>query len=207
MTAADSLPAAPAVELVAIGASAGGVDAIGTLLQALPAGFPAAVAIVLHIPPDSASLLSALFTPRCLLRVKEVDDKEMLAPGFVYFAAPDYHMLVEPDRSLSLSQDEPVNFSRPSIDLLLESAALAYGPRMLGIVLTGGSPDGTQGLRCVREQGGMAWVQDPAEAVAPAMPASAIAHAGADRILTLADMARRLAALGRPGIIQEDSQK
>lgn len=207
MTVADSPPDQQAIELVAIGASAGGVEAIGTLLQALPADFPAALAIVLHIPPDSASLLTSLFAPRCRLRVKEVDDKEMLAPGCVYFAAPDYHMLVEPDGSLSLSQDEAVNFSRPSIDLLMESAAMAYGPRMLGIVLTGGSPDGTQGLRCVREQGGMAWVQDPADAVAQAMPASAIAHTGADRILAIADMARQLAALGRPGIIQEDSQQ
>jgi two-component system chemotaxis response regulator CheB len=207
MKAADSLPAQQAIELVAIGASAGGVEAIGTLLQALPAGFPAALAIVLHIPPDSASLLAPLFAPRCRLRVKEVDDKEILAAGCVYFAAPDYHMLVEPDRSLSLSQDEAVNFSRPSIDLLMESAAMAYGPRMLGIVLTGGSPDGTQGLRCVRERGGMAWVQDPADAVAQAMPASAIARTGADRILTIADMARQLAALGRSGIIQEDSQQ
>jgi two-component system chemotaxis response regulator CheB len=206
MKTADPCLAAPPIALVAIGASAGGVEAIGTLLRALPADFPAAVAIVLHIPPDSASLLATLYAPRCALRVKEVDDKEPLLPGRVYFAAPDYHMLVEPDRSLSLSQDDAVNFSRPSIDLLLESAAIAYGPQMLGIVLTGGSPDGSAGLRCVRAQGGMAWVQDPAEAAAPAMPASAIARAGADRILTIVDMARQLAGLGKNEIIQGNPQ-
>jgi two-component system chemotaxis response regulator CheB len=204
-TAEPSLAELP-ITLVAIGASAGGVEAIGTLLQALPAGFPAAVAVVLHIPPDSASLLAPLFAPRCALKVKEVDDKEPLLPGCVYFAAPDYHMLVEPDRSLSLSQDDAVNFSRPSIDMLMESAAIAYGPQMLGIVLTGGSPDGSEGLLRVREQGGAAWVQDPTDAMVPAMPASAIARAGADRILTIVEMARQLAGLGKNEIIQGNPQ-
>ncbi|ANN76666.1 chemotaxis protein CheB [Bordetella flabilis] len=184
-------------ELVAIGASAGGVGAIGALLEALPADFPAAIAIVLHIPPDHNSLLPALFAPRCALPVKEVEDKEPIVPGVVYMAAPDYHMLVEPDRCFALSQDEAVNFSRPSVDLLLESAAAAYRERLLGIVLTGGSPDGSRGLKCVREAGGLAWVQDPDNADAPAMPASAIATAGADRIMSVQTLAQALAGLGR----------
>lgn len=185
------------IELVAIGASAGGVEALSMLLQALPADFPAALAIVLHIPPDRFSLLPQLYASRCALPVKEVEDKEMVQAGTVYFAAPDYHMLVEPDKSFALSQEEPVNFSRPSIDLMLDSAAAAYGERLLGIILTGGSPDGAEGLRAVREQGGRAWVQDPAGADASAMPAAAIERAGADRILGVAALAQCLAALGQ----------
>ncbi|ANN68407.1 chemotaxis protein CheB [Bordetella bronchialis] len=184
-------------ELVAIGASAGGVDAIGTVLEALPAGFPAAVAIVLHLPPDRHSLLPELFGARCALPVKEVEDKEFIVPGMVYIAAPDYHMLVEPDRSFALSQDDAVNFSRPSIDLLLESAASAYRERLLGIVLTGASADGAAGLARVRELGGQGWVQDPDSADAPEMPASAIAQAGADRIMDKLTLARALASMGK----------
>lgn len=192
-------PASPTrspVELVAIGASAGGVDAIGTLLEALPAGFRPAIAIVLHLPPSKDSLLPELFAARCALPVKEVEDKEFIAPGVVYIAAPDYHMLVEPDRSFSLSQDEAVNFSRPSIDVLLESAAIAYGDALLGIILTGASQDGAAGLRRVRELGGLAWVQQPDGAEAPLMPASAIEQAGADCIMDKHTLARALADLG-----------
>ncbi|OWT73397.1 MULTISPECIES: chemotaxis protein CheB [unclassified Achromobacter] len=187
-------PRAP-VELVAIGASAGGVEVISKLLTALPADFPAAVAIVLHIPPDRDSLLPGLFTPRCALPVQEVEDKAPIEPGTVYFAAPDYHMLVEPDGCFALSQDEAVNFSRPSIDLLFESAAVAYRERLLAIVLTGGSADGAAGLQTVRQMGGRAWVQDPASADAPAMPAFAIERAGADLVTGPAALARSLAAL------------
>ncbi|ARP83359.1 chemotaxis protein CheB [Bordetella genomosp. 8] len=190
-------PSSPAITLVAIGASAGGVDAIGTVLEALPADFPAAIAIVLHLPPDRHSLLAELFAARCVLPVKEVEDKEFIVPGMVYIAAPDYHMLVEPDRSFALSQDEAVNFSRPSIDLLMESAAIAYRERLLGIVLTGASQDGAAGLQRVRALGGQAWVQDPDNADSPAMPASAIAQAGADRIMDKATLALALAALGK----------
>jgi two-component system chemotaxis response regulator CheB len=185
------------IELVAVGASAGGVDAIGTVLEALPADFPAAIAIVLHLPADRKSLLADLFAARCALPVKEVEDKEFIVPGVVYIAAPDYHMLVEPDRSLALSQDDAVYFSRPSIDMLLESSAIAYRERLLGIVLTGTSPDGAAGLRRVRALGGRAWVQDPATADSPQMPASAIEQAGADRIMDIRTLARALAGIGK----------
>ncbi|AOB32519.1 chemotaxis protein CheB [Bordetella sp. H567] len=196
MTTPARLPSR-SIELVAIGASSGGLDAIGTLLQALPPDFPAAVAIVLHLPPDRNSLLPGLFGARCVLPVKEVEDKEYIRPGVVYIAAPDYHMLVEPERSFALSQDDAVNFSRPSIDVLLESAAMAYRERLLGIVLTGASQDGAAGLQRVRALGGQAWVQDPDSADAPAMPASAIAQAGADRIMDKFTLARALANLGQ----------
>jgi two-component system chemotaxis response regulator CheB len=185
------------IELVAVGASAGGVDAIGTLLEALPADFPAAIAIVLHVPPDRKSLLPELFAARCALPVREVEDKEFIVPGVVYIAAPDYHMMVEPDRSFALSQDDAVNFSRPSIDMLLESSAIVYRERLLGIVLTGANPDGAVGLHRVRTLGGQAWVQDPNTADAPQMPASAIAQAGADAIMDIRTLARALAGIGK----------
>lgn len=189
------------IEFIAIGASAGGVGALGQILRALPAGFAIPIAIVLHIPPERSSLLPELFATHCAVPVKEVEDKEPVRPGAVYVAAPDYHMLVEPDRSFALSQDEAVNYSRPSIDLLFESAALAYGARVLGVVLTGGSADGADGLAAIRGAGGQGWVQRPDEAEAPAMPLFAIERAGADRILGMTELARDLAGLARPNTI------
>jgi two-component system chemotaxis response regulator CheB len=187
---------AAGIELVVVGASAGGVEALGTLLDGLPRDFRPAVAIVLHIPPDRNSLLPALFAQRCALPVKEAEDKEPVRQGMVYIAPPDYHLLIEPDRTFALSRDDAVNFSRPSIDVLFESAALAYRDTLLGIVLTGASADGAAGLRTVRHAGGQAWVQHPDEASSSLMPASAIALAGADRIIGLEDMRRQLTAPG-----------
>ncbi|WP_459618586.1 chemotaxis protein CheB [Bordetella sp. 2513F-2] len=194
-------PGAPRrVELVAIGASAGGIEALGALLAGLPAGFPAAVAVVLHLPPGRPSLLASLYQERCALAVKEAEDKEPIAAGCVYFAPPDYHLQVEPDRTFSLSAQPPVHFSRPAVDPLFESAAYAYAGRLLGVVLTGSSADGAEGLLAVRGQGGLAWVQDPDEARAPFMPREALARAGADRIYSLRDMALALARLATPGM-------
>lgn len=186
-------------DMLVIGASAGGVEAIGALLEALPDDFAAAVAIVLHVPANRPSLLVDIFLRRTCLRVKEVEDKEPAMTGTVYTAAPDYHMLVEPSRLFSLSYDEPVHFSRPSIDVLFESAALAYRDRLLGIVLTGASADGAAGLETVCRHGGQAWVQDPDEAQARTMPLAAIARSGTDQVLSLQEMARRLAGVSRPG--------
>jgi two-component system chemotaxis response regulator CheB len=179
--------------MVVIGASAGGVEALGILLSALPAHCPMPIAIVLHIPPDRASLLASIFSARCALSVKEVEDKEPIRSGVVYFPAPDYHMLIEPDRTFALSQDQPVNYSRPSIDVLFESAAMAYREHVLGIILTGASADGAQGLQAIRAAGGCAWVQLPEESVSAFMPRAAIERAGAEQILTLKEMAQQLA--------------
>jgi len=188
-------PRLAAVRLVTIGTSAGGVEALAVLLAALPARCRAAVAVVLHIPPDRASLLPRLYADRCALPIKEVEDKEPVAPGVVYFAAPDYHMQIEPDQSFSLSTEGPVNFSRPAIDLAFESAAYAYRDQLLAVVLTGASVDGAAGLRTAREQGALAWVQDPALASSAMMPASALRIAGADHILSIAQIAAGLACL------------
>lgn len=183
------------IDAIAIGASAGGIEAIGTLLQALPSPFVPAILVVLHVPPDRPSAVPQLFGVKCRLPVREALDKEPIEPGTVYIAPPDYHMLVEPECLLSLSKDAPVAFSRPSIDVTFESAAHAYRDRLLGIVLTGANSDGASGLATIRREGGRAWVQRPEEALANAMPAAAIEQAGADLILSLADMAQRLAHL------------
>ena len=183
------------IEAIVIGGSAGGVEALGVLFEALPARFKPAILVVVHIPGDRPSLLAELYGPRCRLPVREALDKEPIEPGTVYFAPPDYHLLAEKDKSLSLSHDAPVAFSRPSIDVLFESAALAYGPALLGIVLSGANDDGTQGLLAVRRCGGHAWVQEPADALAGAMPSAAIAGAGADLVVPVRDMAERLAQL------------
>jgi two-component system, chemotaxis family, protein-glutamate methylesterase/glutaminase len=190
----------PAILAVAIGASAGGVEALGALLQQLPEGFLPSIVVVLHLPPDRPSLLAELLQARCRLPVREALDKEQLRPGCVYLAPPDYHLLVEKEGTLALSHDPPVAFSRPSIDMLFESAAQALGPALLGIVLTGANSDGAQGLKAIRDAGGRAWVQSPEDAQADAMPLAALERAGADLVLPLADLAERLTHLrsGRP---------
>ena len=182
-------------EAVVIGASAGGVEAVATLLGALPKTFGAAVAVVIHVPAANDNLLVRVLEPRCALPVREAGDKEALETGTVHVAPPGYHLLIEPDRTFALSLDEPVHYSRPSLDVLFESAAHAYRDRLLGIVLTGANADGAEGLRIVRELGGTAWVQDPSTAYARAMPLAAIDCAGADRIASVAELAAQLAGL------------
>jgi two-component system, chemotaxis family, protein-glutamate methylesterase/glutaminase len=183
-------------DAIVIGASAGGVEAVSTLLDALPASFGAAVALVIHVPPANDNLLARVLAPHCALPLREAADKDPVEPGTVYVAPPGYHLLIEPEKTFALSLDAPVHFSRPSIDVLFESAAHAYRERLLGIVLTGANADGAEGLRIVRELGGAAWVQQPASAYRQAMPAAAIARAGADRIATVAELAQALGALG-----------
>ena len=183
------------LRLIAIGASAGGVEALGLLLCALPATCRASVVIVLHLAPGRSSRLPLLYAERCRLPIREAQDKEPLEPGVVYFAAPDYHLQIEPDRSFSLSLEAPVYFSRPSIDVLLETAASAYRREMLAIILTGASADGAEGLAQVRKLGGAAWVQEPRGAISPTMPEAALRRAGADRVLALPQLAASLALM------------
>jgi two-component system chemotaxis response regulator CheB len=173
-------------DAVAIGASAGGIDALLALFEALPAGMRASVVTVLHLPEQHESRLVEVFANRLKVPVREAEAHAPIAPGTVYFAPPGYHLLVEADRSFSLSCDPPVLFSRPSIDVLLESCADAYGDRLAGIVLTGASEDGARGLARIAELGGLTAVQDPAEAAHTAMPLAAIREADPDFVLPLA---------------------
>jgi two-component system chemotaxis response regulator CheB len=181
---------------VVVGASAGAVEALLRVLPALPAGFGAPVLVVVHLPASAPSLLAEIFAPRCALRVREAEDKLRPEPGAVYFAPPDYHLLVERDGHLSLSVDAVVNFSRPAIDVLFESAAEAHGPALVGVVLTGANADGARGLLAVRRAGGRALVQDPAGAHATAMPDAALRSVPDALVLPLDQIAPALAALG-----------
>jgi two-component system chemotaxis response regulator CheB len=165
----------PAV--IGIGASAGAVEALHQLLPRLPAGFVVPIAIVVHVPADRSNALPALFQAGCPLRVCEAADKAMAEPGCIYFAPPDYHLLIERDGTLALSVDEPQHFSRPSIDVLFESVAHAFGRRALGILLSGASADGAEGLATMRRHGGLTWVQTPASARVATMPEAALALA------------------------------
>ncbi|MDR5738914.1 MULTISPECIES: chemotaxis protein CheB [unclassified Caballeronia] len=186
------------IDAIVIGASAGGVEALNLLLPALPRDFALPVLIVVHVRQGQPSLLPGLFAERCNIAVQEPFDKDVIAPGVIYFAPPGYHMMVEAEDgappAIALSVDPPVRFSRPSVDVLFESAAHAYGERLLGVVLSGANDDGGRGARAIRDAGGVCWAQDPKTASAPAMPQAAIAQGAVSDILTLDDMASRLAA-------------
>ena len=182
---------------VVIGASAGGVQALLALLPALPADFPWPIFIVLHVPADRSNVLAPLFEAKCGLKVKEAEDKETARPGVVYFAPSDYHLLVEENGDLALSSDEAINYSRPSIDVLFESAADAYGEGLIGVILTGANNDGAAGLKAVHAAGGVALVQDPAAAYARTMPQAARQACNAALVLSLDRIADYLKGLER----------
>jgi len=187
----------PSPEAVVIGASAGALEALSLILPTLPADFGLPLFIVVHVPPDRESLLAELFGAKCRIKVREAEDKEPVHGGTVYFAPADYHLLVEPDKSLSLSNEEPVLYSRPSLDVLFESAADAYGPGLIGIVLTGANQDGARGLKAIAEAGGAAIVQNPLGAYAAAMPEAAIAEVPGAKVLSLHEIADYLQGVGK----------
>lgn len=161
-------------QAVVIGASSGAIDAVSKILDGLPLGFPLPIIVVIHLPPHRQSMLAEVFQSRSRMSIVEAEDKEPIQGGTVYLAPPNYHLLVEKNHCLSLSSDEPVNFSRPSIDVLFETAADAYEPALVGIILTGGNSDGAQGLREVHTAGGLTVVQRPDIAHTPAMPIGAL---------------------------------
>jgi two-component system chemotaxis response regulator CheB len=192
-------PALPAqIDAVVIGASAGAVEALGALLPQLPAETPWPVVVVVHLAPNQPSLFPTIFSRRCALRVLEPEDKAPLAPG-IWFAPPDYHLLVESNRTFSLSIDQPLNHSRPSVDVLFESAAGAYGAALVGIVLTGANGDGAEGAKAVRNAGGFVVVQDPKTAEAATMPAEAIQRARPQWVAPLPAIASALRDAARRG--------
>lgn len=173
------------VEAVVLGTSAGGIDALFILLAGLPAPFRATVLAVLHLPEDHDSKPVEVFANRLGIPVEEARPHAPVAAGTVYFAPPGYHLLVEADRTFSFSCDAPVLFSRPSIDVLMESCADVYGSELAGMVLTGANEDGASGLACIKAAGGLAVVQDPAEAAHATMPLAAIRAAAPDFVLPL----------------------
>lgn len=176
-----------------MGASAGGLDAVCSILSSLPAELDAAVAVVQHRSKESDALCEVW--QECTdLRVSEVTDKMPIEPGRVYVAPADYHLLVEPG-FFSLSVDAPELYSRPSIDVAFETAGGAYGPRLVGVVLTGANHDGSRGLRRIVDLGGRAIVQAPATAEVAVMPTAAIRAVPEAEVLLLDEIAERLQAL------------
>ncbi|HET8882137.1 MAG TPA: chemotaxis protein CheB [Solimonas sp.] len=186
------------IDAIVIGASAGGVEALSIVLPALPARLRAAVFVVLHLPRERPSLLVDIFAAKCRVPVAEAGDKEPVVPGTVTFAPPDYHLLVD-GPLLSLSADELVNFSRPSIDVLFESAVDVYAARLMGIILTGGNDDGAAGLDAIRRAGGITVVQQPETAQTSLMPESALQRGAADFVLTIDGIAALLRGLDGEG--------
>ncbi|KAF2407311.1 chemotaxis protein CheB [Pseudomonas antarctica] len=183
------------IEAIVVGASAGGVEALLTIFGELPEGFALPIIAVLHLPDERRSQLAEVFARRLRIPVKEAQDKEVIVAGTVYFAGPGYHLSVEHDRSLSLSQEDRVHHSRPAIDYLFASAADAYGKGLLAILLTGANQDGAHGLVHVKQSGGTTVVQDPDEARIAVMPLAALALHTPDHILTLSRIASLLASL------------
>lgn len=183
------------LKVVVVGASAGAIEALSTLLPMLPENLSVPIAVVVHVPPESRSVMADLFARKCRMKVQEAMDKEQMACGSVYFAPPDYHLLLEADGRMSLSADEPVLFSRPSIDVLFESAAQAYGDGVAGIVLTGANSDGANGLRAIHAAGGMAIVNDPQEAQVATMPEAALKACPKAYLMKLDEIGRFLGTL------------
>jgi two-component system chemotaxis response regulator CheB len=177
-------------DAIVIGVSAGGLNALSRILESLPAGFRLPVIVVQHRSRDERSLLEEVLQPKCKLHIKQADEKEVIKAGTVYLAPPDYHLLVEKDRTFSLTHDLPVNYSRPSIDVLFETAAEVFNHRLMAIILTGANHDGAAGIEAIRQHGGVTIAQDPKTAEYAEMPKAAIKTGHVQYIMTLDEISR-----------------
>lgn len=183
-----------APDLIVIGGSAGALDALLVVLPRLPDSLTTPIAVVLHLPAAHESLVPRLIAKASRRNVQEAEDKQRLVANTIYVAPPNYHMLVERNGTVALSVDEPVCFSRPSIDVLFQAAAIAYGASVTGVVLSGANQDGAAGLAAIHAAGGVAIVQAPETAAYPLMPASALQRVGSDaRAVPLDQLAEFLA--------------
>lgn len=178
------------IKAIAIGASAGGIEALSIVLPAVSPATRVAFFVVVHLTKDRPSLLPSIFSRRCSLAVREAVHDELALPGTVYFAPPDYHLLVDDGPRLALSCDDLVNYARPSIDVLFESAADIYGAHLLAVLLSGGNQDGAAGLDYVQKRGGLVVVQQPDSALVPQMPLAALSLITPDAVLTLTEIAQ-----------------
>ena len=186
----------PGRDIIAIGASAGGVQALCEVIESLPPGLPAAVFVVLHLAPYGRSALPEILARTACMPASHPRDGEEIRPGRIYVAPPDRHLAIE-DGHVHLSRNASENGHRPAIDVLFRTAARAYGPRVVGVVLTGNLDDGTAGLAVIKRCGGVAVVQDPGEADYPSMPESAIANVAVDHVVPLGDIGSVLDQLAR----------
>jgi len=179
-------------EAIVIGVSSGGMNAMKTIFSLLPANFSTPIVIVQHIGSHSENVWIQLLNDKSKLEIKEADEKEIIEKGKVYIAPANYHLLIERDKTFSLTIDEKVNFARPSIDVLFESAAEAYQNKLIGVILTGSNNDGTKGIRRIKDYGGLTIVQDPDTAESGFMPASVIASFLPDYVLPLEEIIKIL---------------
>ena len=170
---------------IVIGASTGGRNALKTILSVLPSNFALSVIIVMHRHKDTDGYLERSLDNECKMCVKQADEKEEIKTGVVYVAPPNYHLLIEDDCTFSMSVEGVVNYARPSVDVFFESAADVYGQRLVGIILTGANKDGSQGLRKIKEAGGLTIVQSPETAEVADMPEAAIEAVKPDYVLSL----------------------
>jgi two-component system chemotaxis response regulator CheB len=189
-----------AFDVVALAASAGGIAAIGHILESLPAGFPAAIVVVQHLDPRHRSLMAEILRRRTHLQVLQAAEGDQIRPGTVHIAPPDRHLLVNRDGSLSLTQSELVHFVRPSADLLFESVAASYKERAIAVVLTGTGSDGSLGIGAIKKMGGTVIAQDQESAEFFGMPAAAIKSGHADFVLRLEEIPSALTTLVMEGL-------
>jgi two-component system chemotaxis response regulator CheB len=187
-------------EAVVIGVSAGGLGALQILFSHIGKKFRLPVIIVQHLHPESEDYLGRLLSEYSPLTFKEADDKEPIEKGTVYYAPANYHLLVSSNKTLALNVDEKVNYCRPSIDVLFESAADVYGDHLIGIILTGSNQDGTAGMEIIKRNGGLTIVQDPLTAEVDVMPRSVIDRINVDHILALDKISKYINGFhtGRP---------
>lgn len=183
---------------VVMGCSAGGMGALRTVLSGLDRSFPRPVIVVCHTGSEDITTFCELLELTSRLPVREARERQCAIPGVVHMAPSGYHLLLEEDGCFALSVDERVSFARPSIDVLFESAASASGSGLIGVVMTGANNDGATGLKIIRQRGGVAIVQTPADAQAPSMPQAALDIAGADHCVPLDDIAPLLNRLCLP---------
>jgi two-component system chemotaxis response regulator CheB len=188
-------------DIVVVGASAGGVEAMIGLFEKLPADLPAALAVVIHRHPERASQLVDVLDRHSVLPVTEPRDRDVVELGHIYLGPQDYHLLMEGNR-FRLDKGPKRHHTRPAVDPLFESAARAFGPRVVGLVLSGGGADGVNGLIAVSRAGGVSLAQDPAEAKNPSMPIRAIYHDDVDAVLPLARLADAIVALATEGVLE-----
>lgn len=174
---------------IVIGASAGGMEAIKAILSRLPADFALPIFIVQHIKAGKNSNTVDYFKRYCKIEIKEAESNMKIKKGVAYFAPPDYHLLVEKNKTLTLSVEDKINYSRPSIDILFETAADVYGKELIGVILTGASNDGSNGMLEIKNKGGLCVVQDPKTALMDTMPSEALKKVDADYVLSLEKIA------------------
>jgi two-component system, chemotaxis family, protein-glutamate methylesterase/glutaminase len=184
-----------AIKAIAIGGSAGALSGLSAILKDIPADFVPPIFITVHLPADRSNVFAQVLQAKCRILIHEAEDKEPIHAGNAYVAPPDYHLLIEKAGTLALSSDEPVLFSRPSIDVMFESAADAYGTALLAIVLSGASSDGANGLKAVVNAGGMAIVEDPSHAYSRGMPDAALSACSEARAFSLDQLAAFLKCL------------